>query len=204
MKMNKPSVRSIFFGGLLPVILFTVIEDQYGTMAGLIAGLTFGVSEVIYEKIVNKSVSKITWIGNGLLVGFGIISLWTADGIWFKLQPALMEIIMTIVLWGSLILKRPLFSSLAEAQGVILPKEVKERLRGITFRSGIFFLIHAAIATWAAFEWTTTQWALLKGLGLTISFVIYLLAEAVYLRWSVQRTLKQKKETSVDKTEASK
>ncbi len=188
---KKPSVKFLFFGGLLPIILYTIIEDQYGVIAGLIAGLIFGVGEIIYEKIVHKKVSKITWTGNAILILFGIISLITADGIWFKLQPAIVELLMTIILWGSLILKRPLFITLAEAQGVQLPDPVKTRLNGITFRSGIFFLIHAGLATWAAFSWTTTQWALLKGVGLTVSFVIYLLAEGFYLRWSLQREFRK-------------
>jgi len=183
----KGSPWSVFFGGLLPVILFTVIEDQYGTQAGLIAGLTFGAGEVIYELWRYKKVSKITWVGNGLLLVFGLLSLWTADGLWFKLQPALMEALMVGILWGSLLIKKPLFLSLAEAQGVQFPEPLKVRLKGITFRSGIFFLAHAALATWAAFSWTTTQWALLKGLGLTISFMIYLLIEGFLIRRSVIR-----------------
>lgn len=187
--MNKPSARALFFGGLLPVILFTVIEDQYGTMAGLIAGLTFGTGELIYEQLVHKKISKITWIGNGLLIGFGIISLWTSDGVWFKLQPALMEAIMALILWGSLILKRPLLAALSEAQGVNLPLEIKENLNGITLRTGIFFFVHAILATWAALDWTTTQWALLKGVGLTISFVVYLVGEGFYLRWSIKKKI---------------
>ena len=188
---KKPSIKFLFFGGLLPIILYTIIEDQYGVIAGLIAGLVFGVGEIIYEKVVHKKVSKITWTGNAILIVFGIISLITADGIWFKLQPAIVELLMTIILWGSLILKRPLFITLAEAQGVQLPDPVKTRLNGITFRSGIFFLIHAGLATWAALSWTTTQWALLKGVGLTVSFIIYLLAEGFYLRWSLQRSFRK-------------
>ena len=200
--MKKPSAWSIFFGGLLPIILFTVIEDQYGTMAGLIAGLTFGVGEILYEKIVHKKVNKITWIGNGLLIGFGLISIWTDDGIWFKLQPAIMEVGMTLILWGSLILKRPLLSTLAEAQGVMLPTEVKSGMKGLTFRTGIFFLIHAGLATWAAFQWTTAQWALLKGVGLTVSFIIYLIFEGLYLRHSLQKKIAAQAAAEQKKTSA--
>lgn len=202
MEMKKPSAWSIFFGGLLPIILFTVIEDQYGTMAGLIAGLTFGIGEILYEKIVHKKVNKITWIGNGLLIGFGLISIWTDDGIWFKLQPAIMEVGMTLILWGSLILKRPLLSTLAEAQGVMLPSEVKSGMKGLTFRTGIFFLIHAGLATWAAFQWTTAQWALLKGIGLTVSFIIYLVFEGLYLRRSLQRKIAAQATAEQKKTSA--
>lgn len=75
---NRPTPKaqalSLFFGGLLPVIAFTVIEEKYGPQAGLIAGLVFGVGEIIYELVRYKKVSQITWIGNGLLLGLGLIS----------------------------------------------------------------------------------------------------------------------------------
>lgn len=181
-KPTKPSFRSIFFGGLLPVILFTVIEDKYGTMYGLYAGLTFGLGELLYEKFRHGQVSKITWIGNSLLVFFGLISLLTQDGLWFKLQPALMEGIAVIFLWGAVLLKKPVIASLMEAQGQSVPEPLRERLQGLTFRLGLFFLVHTALAVWAAFDWSTTAWALLKGVGLTVSFVIYLVAEGLWLR----------------------
>ena len=36
-------LRALLLGGLLPVIAFTVIEEVYGTLWGLIAGMVFGV-----------------------------------------------------------------------------------------------------------------------------------------------------------------
>jgi intracellular septation protein len=35
---SKKQALSLFFGGLLPVIAFTLIEEKYGVIAGLIAG----------------------------------------------------------------------------------------------------------------------------------------------------------------------
>ncbi|MGE9743725.1 inner membrane-spanning protein YciB [Bdellovibrio bacteriovorus] len=187
----KKTAAGLFFGGLLPVIAFTLIEEYYGIIPGLIAGMIFGLGEIIWELYRHKKVQKITWIGNGMLLGLGAISLISSEGIWFKLQPALMEGAFAIVLWGSLIVKKPLLVYLAEQQGQQFPEIIKSRMAGITFRTGVFFAIHAVLATWAALEWSTTNWALLKGLGLTVSFILYLVIEAVLLRRIV---LKQRSE----------
>ena len=88
---SKSKAFSLFFGGLLPIIAFTVIEEKYGIIAGLIAGMIFGLGEIIYEYITVKKVSTITWIGNGLILGLGGISLISNEGVWFKLQPAILE-----------------------------------------------------------------------------------------------------------------
>lgn len=192
MKLNsdtspKKIALSFFFAGLLPVIAFTVIEEYYGTMAGLLAGLAFGGGEIIYEWIRYRAIAKITWIGNGLLIGLGVISLISAEGIWFKLQPAIMEGCFALALWGSLFTSRSLLQYILEMQGQQPPPQLLPRLKGLTFRVGLFFAIQTALAIWAAFEWSTQNWALLKGLGLTISFVVYLLIEALWIRKSVTR-----------------
>ena len=173
---------SLFFGGLLPVIAFTLIEDNYGTFAGIIAGLVFGAGEVIYEFIKERKVSAITWIGNGMLLSLGIISLVSEDGIWFKLQPAIIEVFFAIFLWGSLLLKKNILLVMAEKQGQVFPDQLKTKMNGMTFRLGIFFMIQAALATWAAFYWSTQAWALLKGVGLTVSLIIWMTAEILLIR----------------------
>lgn len=178
----KTQAASLFFAGLLPVIAFTLIEEYYGVMAGLIAGMAFGGGEVCWELYKYRKVQKITLFGNGLLIFLGGISLISSEGIWFKLQPAVMEGLFALILWGSVLLGKPLLSYLAEQQGHQLPEIIKSRMKGITFRSGLFFAIQAGLAVWAALAWSTTNWALLKGIGLTVSFILYLFVEGFLLR----------------------
>jgi intracellular septation protein len=184
---RKSQALSFFFGGVLPLVAFTVIEDQYGTLAGIVAGMVFGVGEVIYEYVTQKKVSAITWIGNLMILVLGALSLISSDGIWFKLQPALFEAFFALFLWGSLLAKKNILLLMAEKQGQSIPAELHDRMGGFAFRMGLFFAAHAVLAVWAALYWTTAQWALLKGVGLTVSMVIYVVLEMVYIRWSRRR-----------------
>jgi intracellular septation protein len=179
---GRQAALSFFFGGLIPVIAFTVIEEKYGVVAGLIAGMVFGFGEIIYELIRHRKVATMTWIGNGLLLGLGAVSLISSEGLWFKLQPAIMEGFFALAMWASCLMKKPLLVVLAEKQGQQLPDLVKNKLFGVTWRTGLFFATHTGLAVWAALDWSTTNWALLKGIGLTVSFVLYLGAEVFYLR----------------------
>lgn len=184
---QKPKAMSLIFGGLLPIIAFTVIEDQYGPLWGLIAAMVFGAFEIIFEKIKYKKVNGITWMGNGLVFGLGIVSIFTQDGLWFKLQPAILEVFFAGMLWVTQYLGKPLIVELSKKQNPNLPPQVLEFLKGVNFRCGIFFLIQAAIAVWAAYEWTTAQWALLKGVGLTVSFILYMVVEIVIFRLRMKK-----------------
>jgi len=197
MKSTKSEqLRSLLLGGILPVIIFTVIEEAFGTAWGLAAGMAFGVGEIIWEWRSRGKVDALTWGGNGMLLVLGGVSLITQEGIWFKLQPALIEGAMALVLWGSVAYGKPLLLSLAQKQGG-LPANLeaglkpgagellKRGFRGLTLRLGLFFVLHAVLATWAALHWSTAAWAALKGIGLTVSLIVYLVVESLVLRYRI-------------------
>ena len=186
--------RSLLFGGILPVIAFTVIEESYGTIAGIIAGMIFGVGEIFWEWKTRGKVDPFTWGGNAMILVLGGISLIANEGVWFKLQPAIMEAVMAVVLWGSLFMKTPLLVGLAEKQGQTIPPVLRNRFNGFTFRLGVFFALHGVLATWAALRWSTQSWAILKGVGFTMSCLVYFFAEGVVLRFR----LRQKKTMTVE------
>jgi intracellular septation protein len=183
-------------GGLLPVIAFSLIEDHFGTLWGLVAGMVFGVGEIVWEWRTQGKVDALTWGGNGMLLALGGISLVTQDGIWFKLQPSLIEGFMAVALWGSVLLGKPLLLGMAQKQGS-LPMDLdtglkpgagivlKKSLQGLTLRLGVFFALHAVLAVWAALNWSTAAWAALKGIGLTVSLLVYLVVESLILRYRV-------------------
>ena len=183
----KSQALALFFGGLLPVIAFTVIEEKYGTVAGLIAGIVFGLGEVLFETIKYKKVSAMTWIGNGLLFSLGGASLFLNDGLWFKLQPAIIEFGIFMFLSGSCFIKKPILKLMIEKQNPETPEFIKQSLSGITLRLSFFMLAHALLATYAAFFWSSESWALLKGLGLILSIILYMVLESLYLRLKIKR-----------------
>ena len=172
-----PSNKLVMLSGILPLVVYTIVEEVYGTYWGLIAGLILGVAEIVVEKLLYKKVSTMTWVVNAMVIGLGCVSLYMNDGIWFKLQPAFAELLMVIILWGSLILKKPFLREMALKQNPQIPRHMLDFFSHITFRLGIFFLAHCILAVWAAYEWTTVNWALLKGIGLTVSAIAYLAIE---------------------------
>lgn len=179
---KKPSAGALVWGGLVPLIAFTVIENEYGTMWGLIAGLAFGAGEVIFELWRHRKVSAITWFGNGMLFALGAISLVTQDGVWFKLQPAILELVVGAAFAGSVFLKRNLLTWIVRMQGHPFPEPALPYVDGLCVRIGVFFIAQAVLATYAAFYWSTEMWVLLKGAGVLVFFVLYLLVEMIVLR----------------------
>ena len=179
---KKQAFTSLLFGGLLPVIAFTLVEEYYGPLYGVIAAMVFGVGEISYELWKYKKVQKITWISNALILAMGAIAIIADDGLWFKMQPAIMELFFAVVLIGSYFLKKPLLLMMSEKQHQPIPPHLKNALPGLTFRIGVFFVFQAALATWAALYWSTAAWAFLKSVGIILFLIVYMLGEGLYLR----------------------
>ena len=144
--------------------------------------MIFGLGEIIFELIKYRKVNNLTWIGNGMLLLLGGISLVFNDGLWFKLQPAIFEFGFFIFLIGSWIIKKPFLRLMIEKQNPDAPDIVKILMNQMTLRLSLFFLFHAILATWAAFYWSSEHWALLKGIGLTLSLIIYMVCEVIWLK----------------------
>jgi intracellular septation protein len=174
---NSANTKQLFWGGIVPLAAYALIENYYGLIWGLVAGLALGGFEIAYEYFKKQKVSRITLYSNALLFSMGIISLITNDGIWFKLQPALLELIITCVLWGALLYKVNPILWLVKQQGLTWPEELQKFSWYFSFRLGLFFLIHAVLAAYAAIYWSTEAWVILKGIGLTLSLIVYFVVE---------------------------
>jgi intracellular septation protein len=200
MNERQKTVRALLLGGILPLIVFTLVEEYFGTVWGLVAGMVFGVGEIIYEKVKQGKVDIITWIGNGMILGLGSVSLFTKEGFWFKLQPAILEAFMAAVLIGSVLLKKPFLILMAKKQNLFerLPPDtaplIAEAFTGLTVRLGIFFFLHAILATWAALHWSTRAWVFLKGIGFTGSLFLYFGIEILLMRKRLKRAALSKRE----------
>lgn len=184
--MNKRGL-GLLFGGILPVIAFTVIEEKFGIIWGVIAGMVFSVGEMAWEWAKDRRISSVTLGVSLLILVLGGISLWANDGIWFKLQPALSEAAFCFLLLGSLLFGKPFLVAAMEKQGAVLPPAVRAAVPGLTLRMALFFGFHAILATWAALHWSTAAWALLKGVGFTGSFLLYMGMEILWIRRIVRR-----------------
>lgn len=177
-------MKALFFGGLLPVIAFTAIEHFYGPVWGTVAGLVFGAGEVIFELKRDGKVSTITLSSNAMIFALGMITIWTQEGFWFKMQPALLVLAFGIWLIVTHFRGEPLLLALARKQNPNIPEPLFELFKGINLRLGFFFIALAGLSTWAALNWSTEAWAFLKGLGTPLLMGLYLLVEILIFRFT--------------------
>lgn len=181
-KTSRSQVLMLLFGGILPVIAFAIVEDKYGVIWGTIAGMVFGVGEVVYEKLKLGKVNNITWFSNALILVLGGISLISQDGLWFKLQPAILLLTFGAIVIASSVMGKPLLVAMALKQNPDMRPEAIPFMTRLNLRFGILFIVMGAISTHAALYWSVEAWAFLKSIGVTLIMIAYLAGEFIYAR----------------------
>jgi len=187
MKRSRNQNLLLLFGGILPVVAFAIVEDQYGVVWGTIAGMIFGVSEIVYEKLKHKKVSGITWFSNALILILGGVSIASNEGVWFKLQPALLLVAFGFILLGSSLMKKPFLVAMAKKQNPDLPAEAFKVMGEMNLRLSIVFFLMAGIAVWAALSWSTEAWAFLKSVGIFVILLAYMVGEVGYRKFIMKK-----------------
>jgi intracellular septation protein len=192
--MAKPQalLRSLFLGGVLPVVAFALVENYYGTMGGLIAGITFGIGELTYEYVRFRKIQGITIVGNLLVIVLGGLSLFENNPVFFKLQPAFLIFAFAGLLIGSSLLKKPFLVEMSRKQMPDAPEVVRQRLSGLNLRLGFCMIGIGLLSVYAAYFWSTPAWALLKGVGVPVILVVYMLIEVVVIRLLAKRPVRDK------------
>ncbi len=172
---------------LLPVLVFALIEELYGTTAGLIAGVIFGAGEILYEYRTLGKPQTITLIANGLVLVLGGISLFESNALFFKLQPAIFVFVMAGGLLFSSIVKKPFLVMLAKKQRPDMSEVVTARMAGLNLRLGVALIGIALVGVYAAFEWSTFWWATYKAVGAPVLIIFYTFLDLLVMKWRIQR-----------------
>ena len=182
-KKNSLSQKQQLLLMLFPVILFTVVEEWGGLRWALILSIVYAIGEVSWEKWHYGKISGMTLFSNAMVVGLSLVSYYTQDGLWFKLQPAILEVVMAAMLIGSAVLRKPMLVVMMEQQGHAVNEIMRGFFGALTFRMGLFFIAQAGLAVYAGLYWSTEVWAFLKSIGIMVMMVVYLLAEIMIFRW---------------------
>lgn len=175
MKNRKAIITLI--ASLLPVIAFALVEEIYGTMAGLIACAVLAVVETVYEWKTLGRPQTVTVIANALVLALGGLSLYETNATFFKLQPAILVFVFAGVLIVSSFFGQPFLVGLMKKQRPDLNQLGETLLAGLNLRMGIALVVAGLVGVYAAFYWPTPWWATYKAVGIPAFIAVYMFAD---------------------------
>ncbi|WP_170124373.1 NUDIX domain-containing protein [Breznakibacter xylanolyticus] len=182
--MNKLQLIKQLIPGLLPLLIYMVAEDIWGTTTGLIVAIVFGVGELAWGMIRKQKPDRFLLIDMGLIVVMGSVSVWLDNDVFFRLKPvvigAVMVVMLAVVAWG----RQQLMESMTHRymnHMTVNPWQMWEMqlsFRRMVVALGVYTLLTLAVALWGSLRW----WGIVSGPGMFVVMGVYFCIEFIFKR----------------------
>ena len=179
--MKQAELFKKLLPGFIPLFVFIVADELWGMKVGLIVALSIGIGELGVTWYSEKRFDRFVLLDTGLLVALSGISILLENDIFFKLKPALIELILCVILGVSVFSSFDIVGTMTRRymKGVEMNQSqellFKRNLRNLFF----IIIVHTALVIYSAFYMSKEAWAFISGGLFYILFVIYFGVEFV-------------------------
>lgn len=167
---------SLLFG-LLPLIIFVVIDSFFSLKAGLVAAIILSLLECVYTYF---TFGELDWISITLflvIVITAVISWNKNSATAFKTSPFYVGLTLSLILIGSSLMNKPIILELFFKYKTMLPEKFdhvstfysspigQEYLSNSNWLLGVFILVNSLLVLWCAFKLSNWWWLAMRGIG---------------------------------------
>ena len=179
--MSRSELLKKLLPGFIPLFVFIVADEIWGTKIGLFVAVGVGLLEMVWVGLKEKRFDKFILFDTLLLVALGAVSIILDNDIFFKLKPGLIELILVAVLGisafsrvniigliGQRYMKGTTFNNAQVAQ-------MHKSLKSLFY----IFTTHTLLVFYATFFMSKEAWAFISGGLFYILFGVYFLIELI-------------------------
>jgi len=182
--MNKMDILKALAPGFLPLVIFILADSIWGTKIGLIVAVAVGIVEIFVSYIREKTLDKFILLDIGLIVVLGVVSILLENDIFFKLKPALIELIFSIIIGISIFSPVNILMLMTRRymKNIELnDAQVRQFTRSLRVLFYIF-IVHTVLIVYSAFFLSKGAWAFISGGLFYLLFAVYFVFEFIRLR----------------------
>ena len=151
-----------------PLAVFFIFYTRSGLQASILPLMIATVIAVLFSYILEKKIPIMPTVGAGIVLIFGGLTIYFDNEVFIKMKPTIINLIFAIILYGGMLVKKPLLKILL---GAALRLE-EEGWRILTYRWIGFFIALAALNEIVWRTQTTDIWVNFKVFGiLPITFI---------------------------------
>jgi intracellular septation protein len=181
--MKSGRAPPFFLMSFIPAVAYWLLETYTTLEIALIGGIVLGLVEMGLEKKFTGYIHTLSKLNLSLIVVLGGVSLVAKEGIWFKLQPTMTGIAVSLFFiykkWKNESLIHQMLIDMKTPANRMLP----ENIYGIMeWHLCLFLFSYALWMAWVTYSMTTSQWLFWKTGGFYLAFIPFMLMEMIYIR----------------------
>ena len=188
MKLQKRILINII-PGLLPIFIFIIADELWGTDMALLIAVVFSVAELFFTWYRTGRFEKFILLDVSLIVALGTLSLWMDNDIFFKLKPALVELILAAIIGLSSFGRKNILLEMSKRylRDMQITKAAEFKMNS-TFKVFFWLIVgHIFLVIWSAFMMSERAWAFISGL------LFYLMIAAYFLFGIIKSYIERRK-----------
>ncbi len=182
--MNNSVIKN-FAIGFIPIFVFIIVDSIFGTIAGLITAVVTGIAYFVYYYWHYRQIEKMILLDTALIVLTGGVSILFNNAIFFKLKPAIIESIMTVLVAVHAFSNRPVLLDMGKRYMADMPiNEMQIRLmKQLSRILFVVLIIHTGLIVYSAFYWSEGAWAFVSGGLFYILLGVLVVGQFIYIRF---------------------
>ena len=161
--------------GILPLLIFILADEIWGTRTGLYVALGFGIGELGFYRIKDKKIDRFILLDTSLLLVMGVISIALENDLFFKIKPALIELILLAIIAFSLWGPRNLIMAMSQRYtGELKLNSDQERTMRLNMKVMFWITaLHILLILYSAKYMSGEAWAFISGGLYYIIFAVW-------------------------------
>lgn len=177
--MNRLQLLKTLAPGFLPLIVFIGADSLWGSRVGLSVAVLSGIIELAVAYVREKRLDRFILLDTGLIVLLGSVSLLLKTDIFFRLKPALVELIFCAILGISLYSPVNIIALMSRRylKNIVMTKEQMAPMMRSMKVMFFIFLGHTGLIVYAALAMSVQAWGFISGGLFYLLFAAYFLLE---------------------------
>lgn len=170
--------------GFIPVIVFVLVDEFWGTIPGLIIAIATGCVQLGWTGFREKRFDRFVLFDTLLLVAFGVVSILMENDLFFRLKPVLMGVIFLLVLGVSAFSSLDLIGGMTRRYLKEIPVSGDQTAAMRKTMKILFWIVsgHTLLVLYSAFFMSKAAWAFISGGLLYILFGLFLVFQLMMIR----------------------
>lgn len=158
--------------GFLPLIVFIIADEVWGTTIGLIVAIAIGVLGLLYYAIKEQRFDKFIFFDTLLIVVLGLVSILLDNDVFFKVKPAIVSAIMCLILGVSVFTPKNLLLSMSKRymKGVEINEQQEQEMGKLLKAMFFVFVLYTLLSFYSVWFMSNEAWAFINGGFLYVIF----------------------------------
>ena len=162
--------------GLIPLLVFLLADEIWGMKIGLVVAVSIGIIELLIAWFRERKLDRFVLLDTLLLLLLSALSYLFENEIFFKVKPAMIDLVLVAMLSLSLFTRIDPLGSMSQRYlgDLKLEGNQKDLFRRNLWVMFWITLVHTLMVFWAAFFLSKEIWAFISSFGLFIMMGAYM------------------------------